>query len=323
MTTETTATNVMLGWAIEEFGGPEKMRITQLPMPQPGPGDVLIRMRGAEIGNWDALIREGGWDLDRPFPLVLGLGGSGVVVATGEDVDDVYVGDSVYTYCYPLYENGAWAEYMLVPSMYVAQAPASLDLIHSGAIPIVALTAHETLHDILAVHKGEVVLITAGAGGVGHLAVQMAKMLGAHVIATASTRNVEFVQNLGAEVVIDYTKEDVAALLKSKFPQGVDKALNGVAGDTANQILHTVRPGGRMVDMTDSVTESRADVDLNKNYIVKADAARLTTIATLIDEGGLQVVVQAVCPFEEAPKALELAVAGHVRGKLVLNIETV
>lgn len=322
MTTETTATNIMLAWAIEAFGGPESMSITQLPIPQPGPGDVLIRMRGAEVGNWDALVREGGWDLDRPFPLVLGLGGSGVIVAIGEDVDDLYVGDSVYTYCYPLYDNGAWAEYMLVPSVYVAQAPATLDLTHSGSIPIVALTAHETLHDVLAVHKGEVVLITAGAGGVGHLAVQMAKKLGAHVIATASTGNVEFVQTLGAEVVIDYTKDDVAAVLKSKYPQGVDKALNGVAGETANQVLHTVRPGGRMIDMTGSVTETRADVDLNKDYIVKADAARLTSIATLIDEGGLQVVVQAVYPFEEAPRALELAVAGHVRGKLVLNIET-
>ena len=89
----------MLGWAIEEFGGPDKMRIAQLPIPQPGPGDVLIRMRGAEVGNWDALIREGGWDLDRPFPLVLGLGGSGVVVATGADVQDVYVGVSVSTSC--------------------------------------------------------------------------------------------------------------------------------------------------------------------------------------------------------------------------------
>lgn len=317
----TTPTNFMQAWAIEEHGGPDKLRIMELPIPEIRGGDVLIRMRGAEVGDWDALVREGGWPMERPFPLILGLGGSGTVAAVGESVKEFYVGDQVYVYNYPLHENGAWAEYMVVPESSVAQAPASLDLTHAGGIPIVALTAHETLYDILSVQPKDVVFITPGAGGVGHLAVQMAAKLGAHVVATANTRNVDFVKQLGAETVLDYTKQNVLEALKFRFPKGVDKVLNGVHGDLANEIQQLVRTGGRMVDMTGSVTEPRGDVFLDNDYVVKADGVRLAKIAKMIDDGDLKIVIQAVYAFEKAPEAL--AAAGHTRGKIVLNIDTV
>ena len=133
---------------------------------------------GAEIGDWDVLVREGAWPMERPFPLVLGLAGSGKVAALGREVTGFAERESVYVYSYPLYDNGAWAEYMLVPASYVARAPASLDLTRAGGVPIAGLTPHESLTDILEVQQGDVVSITAAAGGVGHLAVQIAARLG-------------------------------------------------------------------------------------------------------------------------------------------------
>jgi NADPH:quinone reductase-like Zn-dependent oxidoreductase len=249
--------NTMRAWAIDGYGGPERLRLTNLPVPTPGPGDVLMRMRGAEVGDWDILVREGEWPMGRPFPLALGLAGAGTVAAVGRGVTGLAEGDSVYTYSYPLYDNGAWAEYMLVPASYAARAPSALDLTRAGAVPIAGLTAHETITDILKVREGEVVLITAAAGGVGHLAVQIARQLGARVVATAGESNHAFLRGLGAETVIDYVAEDVVKAVRARYPGGVDKALNGVDGERANEAVRALRDGGRMVDLTGSASPER------------------------------------------------------------------
>jgi len=310
----------MRAWAIDGYGGPERMRLRTLPVPEPGPRDVLIRMSGAEVGDWDILVREGEWPMGRPFPLVLGLAGAGTVAALGGEVAGFAKGNSVYAYSYPLYHNGAWAENMLVPASYVAHAPASLDLTRAGGVPIVGLTAHETLTDILAVQRSDVVLITAAAGGVGHLAVQIATRIGARVVATASRRNHDFVRALGAEAVIDYTAEDIVAAVRARYPGGVDKALNGVSGEAANQVVRTLRQGGRMVDLTGSVSEVPSGVCVDREYVVRADGNRLAQVARMIDDERLTVEVQDLIPFERAPDALELVQAKHVRGKIVLEI---
>jgi NADPH:quinone reductase-like Zn-dependent oxidoreductase len=320
MTTPGTTSAMMRAWAIEAYGGPEQLRLMELPVPEPEAQEVLIRMVGAEVGDWDVLVREGAWPMGRPFPLVLGLAGAGRVAAVGREVTGFAEGDPVYTYSYPLYHNGAWADYMLVPSSYLARAPTSLDLTRAGGVPIVGLTAHETLTSILEVQEGDVVLITAAAGGVGHLAVQIASRLGARVVATASRRNHDFVRGLGAETVIDYTAEDVLAAIRSRYPDGVDKALNGVDGETADLVVRALRDGGRMVDLTGSVSVERPGVRVDAKYIVRADARRLALLARMIDEGRLKLEVQDVIPFERAPQALEVVEAKHVRGKVVLKI---
>jgi NADPH:quinone reductase-like Zn-dependent oxidoreductase len=311
----------MRAWAIHAYGGPEQMRLVQLPVPQPGPRDVLIRMLGAEVGDWDILVREGGWEMGRPFPLVLGLAGSGRVAAVGREVTGFADNDPVFTYSFPLYDNGAWAEYMLVPATYVARAPAALDLTRAGGVPIAGLTAHETLTSILEVERGEIVLITAAAGGVGHLAVQIAARLGARVAATASRRNHDFVRALGAETVIDYTAEDVVAAIYDRYPNGVDKALNGAEGEAADQAVRALRDGGWMVDLAGSVSVARAGVRVVTDYVVRADADRLARLARMIDERQLTIEIQDLFPFELAPRALEVIQAKHVRGKIVLKIE--
>lgn len=237
-----TVKRTMQGWAIDAYGGPDRLGLRVLPVPEPGPADILVRMHAAEVGDWDILVREGQWPMERPFPLVLGLAGSGTVAAIGQHVSSFTKSDDVYVYSYPLYHNGSWAEYMLVPASYVARAPRSLDLTQAGAVPIVGLTALETVTEILELRKGESILITAAAGGVGHLAVQMARHLDAHILATASSRNHDFVRALGAETVIDYEIEDLIAAVHRRYPRGVDKALNGVAGETADKVLKAVRP---------------------------------------------------------------------------------
>jgi NADPH:quinone reductase-like Zn-dependent oxidoreductase len=309
-------TNV--GWAIDAYG--DEPTLHTLPVPSPRDGDILIAMRGAEVGDWDELVRTGEWAMDRPFPLVLGLAGAGRVAALGPSVAGFQLGDPVYAYSYPLYDNGAWANYMLVPQAYAARPPASLPLVLAGALPIVGLTAHDCLMDVLKLKKGESILITAASGGVGHLAVQIAARLGAHVLATTSARNREFVSGLGAELVIDYSSEDVVAAVHGRYPRGVDKVLSGVSGPEAGQVLGAVRDGGVVVDLPGAITGAQRGVRVIADYVVRGDGARLAQVSTLVDQG-VRLEVQQPIAFERAPQALELALAKHGRGKLVVEVE--
>jgi NADPH:quinone reductase-like Zn-dependent oxidoreductase len=309
---------MMRAWTIEHYG--DTPVLAKIPVPSLRKSDVLIRMHGAEVGDWDELVRRGDWPMHRPFPLVLGLAGAGRVSAHGPEVNHFRKHDAVFTYSYPMYDNGAWADFMLVPEPYVARAPARLTLPQAGAVPIVGLTAHETLHDILDVKQGDVVLITAAAGGVGHLAVQMAVGLGAHVVAVAGTDHVDFVRRLGAEVVIDYRKENVVEAIRARYPRGIPKALNGVPGEAANVYAEVMADGGLLVDLPGEIT-ARAErgVRIRKDYIVQADGERLARVAALIDEG-LRVEFSEHFDFEHAPQALERVLTKHLRGKLELRI---
>lgn len=318
MSSTVSSNATMRAWAINGFGEP--MRLMDLPIPAPGPSDVLIAMQGAEVGDWDDLMRRGKWHVESTFPLALGLAGSGIVVGTGVDVKGFAEGDSVYACNYPLYENGAWAEYMLAPLPYVAAPPTGLDLKRAGAVPIAALTAHETLVDLLQVQRNDVVLITAAAGGVGHLAVQIAVHLGARVVATASLRNHDFVRALGAETVIDYTTEDVVHAIRAKYPGGVDKALNGVAGEAANDIVDALRVGGHVVDLPRTISIKRPGVEIDSDFMVHGDGARLRLLSRMIDDLPIRVEIHDLVPFERAPEALDEVLGKHVRGKVALAI---
>jgi NADPH:quinone reductase-like Zn-dependent oxidoreductase len=311
----------MRGWAIKGYGEP--MQLMDVPVPrEPGSRDVVIKMRGAEVGDWDELVRKGEWDMEREFPLVLGLAGAGTAVSVGRDVQGFNETDRVYAYSYPLYDNGAWAQYMMVPDSYLAHAPSSLDLLRAGALPIVGLTAHETLVDILDVQEDDIIVISAAAGGVGHLAVQIASGVGAHVVATTSGRNRNFVADLGAETVIDYTAEDdMTKAIRAIYPGGVDKVLNGVAGEDANDYVWALREGGKMVDLPGTVTVKRPDVEVVSDYVVRGDGDRLGIVTRMIDGGVLQLVVQDIFQFNHAPDALDMVLNKHVRGKVALEIQ--
>ncbi|MGZ5598658.1 MAG: NADP-dependent oxidoreductase [Usitatibacter sp.] len=308
---------MMRAWAITAYG--ENPLLRKLPVPALEGADILIRMHGAEVGDWDELVRNGRWPMRRPFPLVLGLAGAGRVSALGPDASRFRRHDPVYVYSYPLYNNGAWADYMLVPEAYVARPPATLTLPQAGAVPIVGLTAHEAIHDMLDVKRDDVVLITAAAGGVGHLAVQMAARLGAHVVAVAGTENVDFVRGLGAAWVIDHGREDVNRAILSRYPRGIPKALNGVPGDAANAYVEVMAAGGHLVDLPGEITATKPGVRVDSGYVVQADGPRLARLATMIDDF-LRVEFSGVFDFEHAPQALSRVLAKHVRGKLELRI---
>ncbi len=322
----------MGAWVIDRFGDLTQERtllsFERVPMPTVGPHDVLIRMHGAEIGDWDALVAAGEWSVDRPFPIILGLAGSGTVAAVGKDVVGIQKDELVYTYSHPLshkgcdspHHNGSWAEYMLVPFRRVARAPRSLDLALAGAVPIVGLTAHEAIVDLLKVEEGDVVLVTAAAGGVGHLAVQIAARRGATVVATARIHNHAFLRELGAEVLVDYKRDDWVAAIREKFPAGVDKVLNGVGGKTANEVLAAVRPRGHVVDLTGSATEKKAHAKVDTDYIVRPDHGRLETLARMFDDGELKLEVAATVPFQRAPDAVARVMSKQTRGVVVLHI---
>ncbi|MDN8618077.1 NADP-dependent oxidoreductase [Variovorax ginsengisoli] len=309
----------MRGWAIRAYGE-EMVLMNELPIPTPGPHDILMQMRSAEVGDWDELVRAGEWDMERPFPLVLGLAGAGRIAAVGAAVTDFSENQEVYAYSYPLHDNGAWAEFMLVPQSHVAPIPASLTPVEAGGVPIVGLTAHETLIDVLRVTRGEVVLINAAAGGVGHIAVQIASGLGAHVVAAASRRNHDFVAGLGAAAVIDYDATgDVAKAIRAQYPGGVDKALNCVSGKAANDYVAALADGGKMVDLPGAVSVQRAGVQIISDYVVRGNGARLAELTRRFDSGALRLVVHEIFRFDEAPRALDLVLARHVRGKVVIR----
>jgi NADPH2:quinone reductase len=307
----------MRAWAIASYG--DRPAFTRLPVPRPGPRDLLIRMHGAEVGDWDELVRNGEWPMERPFPLALGLAGAGRVAAHGAEVTGFRKDDPVFTYSYPLYDNGAWAEYLLVPERYAAPAPESLALADAGAVPIVGLTAHETIHDVLEVRNDEVVLITAASGGVGHLAVQMAVRLGAYVIAVCGTDHVDFVRSLGAAEVIDYRRQDVVNAIRARHPHGVPKALNGVAGEAADDYVLLMAPGGLLLDLPGEISATKPQVTVQSDYVVEADGRRLAKLGRMIDDG-LRVTLSQTFGFEQAPQALATVLAKHVRGKVALHI---
>jgi NADPH:quinone reductase-like Zn-dependent oxidoreductase len=310
----------MRGWAIRGYGD-EMVLMDDLPVPTPGPRDVLIKMFSAEVGIWDEMVRTGEWDMQRPFPLVLGLGGAGSIVALGAEVKDFAAGQYVYAYSYPLADNGVWAEYMLVPDHYVARVPTSIAPIEVGGLPIAGLSAHEALIDLLDVKENEIVLVSAGAGGVGHIAVQIASLFGARVGATASRRNQDFLADLGAEAVIDYAEEDdLTHAILEVFPGGVDKVLNCVRGEDANDYVWALKEGGKMVDLAGSVSIDRPAVEIISDHVVRGNGARLAELARLFDDGALQVAIHDIVRFADAQDALDEVLTGHVRGKVVIRI---
>lgn len=310
----------MTAVGIEHYGGPDRLELMEMPVPVPAPGEVLVRVHGAGVGIWDVGVRSGHWDMERPLPLVLGLEASGVVFRAGSEDSAFREGDAVIAYLYPLPYQGAYAEYVLAPERYLAPAPTRIGLIEAAALPVAGMTAHLVLTDILDIQPGETVLVTAATGGVGTLAVQMARELGATVVATAGRESSrEYLRGLGVEEIVDYHDEDWPARVWELHPGGVDAVLEGAGGTTAERAVAALRDGGRMAALTEDVpSESSRDIRVLP-VATEADGERLARISRMVDEGKLEVRVQEVLPLREAARAHELVEARHVHGKIVLD----
>jgi NADPH:quinone reductase-like Zn-dependent oxidoreductase len=298
------------------FGPPHVIIHDDLPQPEPGTGQLLVRVKAAGVGHWDALIREGKVAL-QPLPLILGAELSGIVEAIGAEVAGFKVGDAVYGATNEQF-SGAYAEYALPLASMIAQKPQTLNFIEAASAPIVTVTAWQMLFDYARVTAGQTVLIHGAAGNVGAYAIQLAKQAGLHVVATAAAVDLDYVRSLGAERVVDYTRERFEESLT-----GVDVVLDTVGGDTQQRSLRVLKPGGILVSVVSPVPEAT-----QKRYGIRAayfyvdvTTARLNQITELFDSGKLVTDVGTVLPLEEAHLAHEmLGGAPHKRGKIVLSI---
>ncbi|MFC8517559.1 NADP-dependent oxidoreductase [Streptomyces sp. NPDC057257] len=298
------------------FGGPEVLAYTETDVPEPGPGEVLLRVAGAGVNPGDAVLRAGRVPELVALPWTPGNDVSGVVERVGEGVTRFVPGDQVYGML-AVSRRGAYAEFTAVPADALAFAPKNLDLAHAGAVPLVAVTAWQALAVLARVRPGDRVLIHAAAGGVGHVAVQLAKELGAHVIGTARAANHDRLRELGADELIDHTATDFETAVAP-----VDVVLDLVGGSYGPRSLDVLRPGGLLIGAaidpgTDE--EQAAARGLRYTWVTAEPSGDLLQQVTgRIETGRLRVQVQRTYPLAEAAEAHRAIEARRTTGKIVL-----
>lgn len=309
-----TTTRVIIQRSI---GGSEVLELAEIPLPVPGPGEVLVRVRATGMNPADWKVRVGKVDFFGPPPYVLGHEFSGTVERLGEGVDRFAEGDEVYGWTVP--PHGSHADHVVVPDDRIAPKPRTLDHVGAAALPISGFTAYQALITLADVGPGHRVLIHGAAGGVGHLAVQIAKARGAYVIGTASAAKHAYLRDLGADELIDYTVADFGEL------RDIDAVLDTISHDYGPRSLGTLKPGGILVDVVGvgvdrtEVTARAAELAVRfVEFFLEPTPAVLTDFAALIDGHGIRPTISETLPLTEAAKAHELSETGRVRGKIVL-----
>jgi NADPH:quinone reductase-like Zn-dependent oxidoreductase len=308
----------MMAWRVHEFGPPNVMRFERVPRPNPGPGEVLIKVEAAGVGPWDGWIRAGNSALPQPLPLTLGSDLSGEVVTVGPDASDLRVGDQIYGVTNPRF-IGAYAEYALAAAAMVSRKPISLTYIEAASVPVIAVTAWQALFDQAQLKAGQTVVIHGAAGNVGAYAVQLAHRAGLRTIATAATDDIPFVRNLGANTSIDFRTQRFEEEVRD-----VDAVIDLVGGETQRHSFQVLRRGGKLISAV-----SRPDQDLAQShgveaafFLVNVTRQYLAEIADLIDGGKLKTHVGTVLPLSDAREAhfiLE-GVRPRPKGKIVLAV---
>lgn len=326
---------------IHAFGGPEVLRYEDAPKPEPKPGEVLVRVHAIGINPPDWYLRDGykalppEWRPQVPFPIILGTDVSGVVEAVADDVRDFSVGDDVYSMVrfFSVGDSKAYAEYVSVPASEVALKPRGIDHVHAAGAPMSLLTAWQFMIEVghnepnpLQPHrhqpvplKGRTVLVNGAAGGVGHFAVQIAKLEGAHVIAVASGKHESLLRELGADAFVDYTRtppEDVA--------HDVDLVVDALGGPTSGRFLRTLKRGGALFPVYPlgfSGAEEAETLGITVSATqVRSSGAQLADVGRLLDDGRIRIVLDSTYPLADARKAHERAAKGHIQGKIVLTV---
>ncbi|MEU6505886.1 MULTISPECIES: NADP-dependent oxidoreductase [unclassified Streptomyces] len=298
------------------FGGPEVLNYTETDVPVPGPGEVLLRVAGAGVNPGDAVLRSGRVPELVTLPWTPGNDVAGVVERVGEGVTRFAPGDEVYGML-AVTRRGAYAEFTAAPADALAFVPKNLDLVHAGAVPLVAFTAWQALAVLARVRPGDRVLIHAAAGGVGHVAVQLAKELGAHVIGTARAANHDLVRGLGADELIDYTTTDFRTVVAP-----VDVVLDLVGGSYGPRSLDVLRPGGLLIGASiDPGTDERQAATRGLRYAwvtAEPSGKLLERVTERIEAGRLRVMVQDIYPLAEAAEAHRTIETKRTTGKIVL-----
>jgi NADPH:quinone reductase-like Zn-dependent oxidoreductase len=314
---------------IHDYGGPELLCYEDAPIPEPGPREVLVRVHAAGVNPADRQIRAGlRFRLEKPFAFVPGCEVSGTVEKRGAEVAALTVGDEVYGMLGML--GGGYAEYVVAAGDNLGRKPASLDHVHAAALPVAALTAWDALLVVGGLVAGQKVLIHAAAGGVGHIAVQLAKWRNAHVIGTASAGNEAFLRELGVDEFIDYRATAFESVVRDvdvvvdAIPREADDATDVLARETMARSWAVLRDGGIQVSICANPTPGPDAVArrLRGAYAgAKPGTDLLNRIAGLVDAGKLKPDVGTILPLREARRAHELIQTGHTRGKIVLRVK--
>lgn len=332
----------MKAYQLERYGKGQRLALAEQPDPVIGSGEVLVEIRATAINQLDGKIRDGAFKLILPYkpPFVLGHDLAGIVTAVGADVRRFKVGDAVYGR--PRDGRiGTFAELIAVKEADVATKPASLSMAEAASIPLVGLTAWQVLVERADLKRGQKILIHAGSGGVGTIAIQLAKHLGATVATTASAANADMVRRLGADVVIDYKTQDFSELLS-----GYDVVLNSLDGKTLEQSLKVLKPGGKLISISGPPDPAFAKAQ-GLNPVIRlvlrlmsagirrkakregvvysflfmhADGGQLGKIGALIDQGSIQAVVDRTFPFEGLNEAVDYVDSGRAKGKVVVTV---
>ncbi len=326
---------------LHAYGSPDVLSVDEVPRPTAGPKDVLVEVRAASVNPVDTKIRKGGQRavIRLDLPAITGLDVSGVVVEVGAEVTGYAPGDAVF--CSPTHRRpGTCAEYVAIDHRAVAPKPASLSHREAASLPLVALTAYEALVRHAKLAKGETVFIQAGSGGVGTIAIQLAKHLGATVVTTCSARNTELVESLGADRVIDYRSERYDAVLSD-----VDVVLDALGGDDEARALAVLRRGGRLVSLNTDLPQCSAKygpyggvvVALGRMAAIKlrarlgygvrlshalrpVDGEMLAEIGRLVEAGAIRPVIDRVFALDQIAEAHRYLETGRARGKVVIAI---
>jgi NADPH:quinone reductase-like Zn-dependent oxidoreductase len=307
---------------VQGFGGPEVLVLGEVERPRPAPTEVLVRVHAAGVNpvDWKTRAGEGMAGLMGSPPFTVGWDVSGVVEELGFGVTRFDVGDQVFGMVRFPHQGGAYAEYLTAPARHLAPKPLGLSHVQAAATPLAALTAWQALVDTAHVQAGQTVLIHGAGGGVGHLAVQIAKAHGARVVGTASAGKQDFVYSLGADEAVDYH-----AVAFERCIAEVDVVLDTVGGDYITRSIETLKAGGLLITIPSGVSDTQLSAGAKAGVrvtglLVEPDYAALAKIADLMNSGRVQPEIDTVVPLEQAAKAHEIGERGHTRGKLVLQV---
>jgi NADPH:quinone reductase-like Zn-dependent oxidoreductase len=307
----------------DEFGELDNIKTGELDTPEPGEGEVLVQIKAAGVNPVDAAVAKGMLKdaIPSAFPIIPGWDVAGIVKETGFSARQFNDGDEVYAYARrPSIQHGTFAEYIVLPESYLAKRPKSISMEEAGGIPLVGLTAYQSLFDAGNLKEGQTLLILGASGGVDTLAIQLAKAHGAKVIGVASEKNHEYMKKLGADETIDYKDNHVGEAVKSIEPDGIDVIFHCSRGNALEQVIEAriLKENGRLISITNRNPEISEDV--NFQYVfVEPNSKQLQHIQELTDEGKIKVPVSKTYGLEEVQQALTDIQTLHTRGKLVIT----
>jgi NADPH:quinone reductase-like Zn-dependent oxidoreductase len=301
---------------LHRYGAAENLIYEEAQRPEPQTGDVLVRVRAAGVNPVDWKTRNGRGVADPPeSPIILGWDVAGVVEKVGGGVDQFATGDEVFGMVrFPEFGN-AYADYVAAPASDLAKKPTNISFAEAAAAPLVTLTAWQALFDVAQLQPGQTLLVHAAAGGVGHVAVQLAKWRGARVIGTASAHNADFLRGIGVDHVIDYTHERFEDIVRA-----VDVVLDTQGDETQRRSFAVLKPGGMLVSIAETPDEALAQTYGVRTARIRVHPSgeQMAQIAQLLERGNLRVEVARTFPLAEAAEAHRLSETGHTRGKIVL-----